>query len=97
MGIIKRRKDRAVPALREDREMTESQLVNCWIHRGELNRARGDLVKALRTRFPESTTEEVVQMVQQQQDLALLDGWFAAALRATTFEQFRQALRGNGS
>jgi hypothetical protein len=77
--------------------MTESQIVNRWISRGELNRARADLLQTLRVRFPESTSPDVVQMVEQQQSLALLDEWFAAALRATTFEQFRQGLRGNPS
>jgi hypothetical protein len=75
-------------------QMTESQVVNRWIARGELSRARTDLLETLRVRFPESVTEEVVQMVQQQQSLPLLDTWFQAALRVTSFEQFLQTLRG---
>ncbi len=78
-------------------EMTESQVVNDWISQGEakgkLTERRQKLLEALSLRFPSSTLDDVVRIINEQESLTLLDDWFRAALRADTFEQFMAVLK----
>jgi hypothetical protein len=78
-------------------EMTESQVVNEWISQGEakgmLIKQRQNLLEALSLRFPGSTPDDVVRLINEQESLTLLDDWFRAALRAYTFEQFMDVLK----
>ncbi len=74
--------------------MTESQIVNEWIDRGKLAVQRESLLEALEVRFPGEGSEEIVQLINQQESLPLLSDWFRAALRASTFEHFLTVLKG---
>ncbi len=78
-------------------DMTESQVVNEWISQGEakgmLIKQRQNLLEALSLRFPGSTPDDVVRLINEQESLTLLDDWFRAALRAYTFEQFMDVLK----
>jgi hypothetical protein len=78
-------------------EMTESQVVNRWISQGEargkLAMARAKLVDLLKGRFPGAVPDEIVQLINQQESLELLDGWFKAGIRAFTFDQFLDELK----
>jgi hypothetical protein len=81
----------------ENFEMTESQVVNEWINRGEargkLTERRQTLLELLEIRFPGAVPNEVVQLIQQQESLELLHDWFTAAARAYSFEQFLAVLK----
>jgi hypothetical protein len=72
--------------------MTESQVVNEWIRQGEaegkLLAQRKYLKRLLEIRFPGLLSNEVAQLIQQQDSLDLLEVWFDAAARACNFEQF---------
>jgi hypothetical protein len=78
-------------------EMTESQVVNEWISRGEakgkLANQRQNLLELLEGRFPGVVPNDVVQMIQQQESQELLHEWFMAAVRAYSFEQFMAVLK----
>lgn len=74
-------------------DMTESEVVNRWISKGELNRARFSLLEALEGRFPGQASEEILQMIREQESLPLLDTWFRAVVRVRTFEDFLEVLR----
>ena len=77
--------------------MTESQVANEWISRGEargeLSQARKSVLVVLNERFRGAALEEVVRVINQQESLDLLDVWFRASLRADTFEQFMEVLK----
>jgi len=75
-------------------EMTESQVVNEWMSKGRLEERRQKLLEALEMRFPGEVPNEVAQLVNQQESLTLLDDWFRAALRVSTFAQFLAVLKG---
>jgi hypothetical protein len=78
-------------------EMTESEVVNEWIRKGEargkLTERRQTLLEALTLRFPGAVPEEVVRLINEQESQPLLEVWFRAALRAYTFEQFLDVLK----
>ncbi len=78
-------------------EMTESQVVNEWISRGEakgkLLEARQNLLELLEGRFPGAVPNDVVQLIQHQESLELLHDWFKTAVRAYSFEQFMNGLK----
>jgi hypothetical protein len=78
-------------------EMTESQVVNDWISRGEakgkLNERREKLLKLLSKRFPGAVPDDVVRLVNEQESLDILDHWFDAAAEAYTFQQFMDAVK----
>jgi hypothetical protein len=74
-------------------DMTESQVVNRWMSQGELARARKDLLDAIKVRFPGALTEEIAQLINQQDSSDLLREWFLAALKADTFDQFLDVLK----
>jgi hypothetical protein len=74
--------------------MTESQVVNEWISKGEAKRQRQNLLELLEGRFSGAVPNDVVQLIQQQDSLELLHDWFKVAVRAsTTFEQFLDVLK----
>jgi hypothetical protein len=78
----------------EGSEMTESQVANRWINLGEVKKARKALRELLQGRFPGSASEELGQVIQNQDSLPLLGDWFRATVQANTFEQFLAVLKG---
>ncbi len=79
-------------------EMTESAVVNRWINqgetRGDLRRLRRVIIELLDIRFPGAATQDVRQVIEQQEDLPLLEQWFQAAARVKTYADFLRDLRG---
>jgi hypothetical protein len=78
-------------------EMTESQVVNEWIHQGEakgrVEAARQFVLDVLEVRFPRLAPEDVKQLIRQQDSLEVLQDWHREALQAFTLEQFLAVLR----
>jgi len=77
--------------------MTESQVVNEWISRGEARGMLADrrqmLLILLNTRFPGLVPDEVTRLINDQESLDLLGHWFHAAAEAYTFQQFLATLK----
>jgi len=84
--------------MKETEIWTESEVVNNWLRRGraegELKAKRDGLARLLRNRFPDAVSGDAVRMVQQQQSLSLLEGWFDIASTVGSFDEFLAALRG---
>ncbi len=78
-------------------EMTESQVVNEWIGqgevKGELKNQRLNLLTLLNMKFPGGVPVDVARLINEQEALELLRGWFATAVRADTFQQFMDVLK----
>ncbi len=72
--------------------MTESEVVNEWIRRGEAQGKRAaqrqNLLELLEGRFPGLVPNDVVQRIQQQENLEVLRDWFKTLVRGCTLEQF---------
>lgn len=73
--------------------MTESQVVNRWIERGELTRARSLLIRLLQRRFSGSVPSDVSETINSQPSLPLLETWFDAAASSASMEDFLAVLR----
>jgi len=91
---------RCVPAWRrglEGFEMTESQVVNEWVNRGEtkgnLQTKRRDVVRLVGLRFPGQSMPEVIQLINQQESMPILEDWFDSAATVLTFEEFVRVLK----
>jgi hypothetical protein len=80
----------------EGREMLESQGINGWIERGRIqgmvDAGRENLLKVLRAYLPEPVPEPVRLAIESTNDPDTLTRWFAAALRAKTWAEFRAAM-----
>jgi len=80
--------------------MKESQYIRGWLSEGELKgevkRARRDLLKVLRAKLSDPVPEEVSLAVEGTNDTDTLDRWLDAALHAGTWADFRTAMK-NGS
>jgi hypothetical protein len=74
-------------------QMGESQVVNRWRAQGEVRARRAVLLRMLQKRYPGSVSQDVVQMVEQQADAAVLDRWLDAVMDSPTFEEFVKALK----
>lgn len=78
-------------------EMTESQVVNEWVSRGEakgrLEERRQNLLRLLEKRFPGAVPAEVAGLIAAQDSLEVLAEWFDAAAGAYTLQQFLDVLR----
>jgi hypothetical protein len=78
-------------------EMTESQVVNEWIRQGrseeKLELTRKHLLEVLEGRFPGEAPAEVIRLINEQDSVDLLTGWFRTAVRVTTFEKFMEVLK----
>jgi len=76
---------------------TESEVVNEWIRqgmvKGKLEVQRECLLTVLTSRFPGAVTDDLMRRINEEDDMPLLDDWFRAALRASTFEQFLNVLK----
>jgi hypothetical protein len=75
-------------------EVPESQVVNRWIEKAQLDTTREDLLRVLRSRFPDCVTDEVADAVNAQPSRAMLHDWMDIAASAASFETFLDALRG---
>ena len=82
----------------EGQEMTESAVVNEWTREArretELKTTRNAVIRALRQRFGDGVSAEVVVMIEAQTDLTTLTDWFDEAVTAPTWEWFLKQLRG---
>jgi hypothetical protein len=82
-------------------ELTESQVVNRWLlqgqHAGEVKATRRVLLQLLQLRFPKDVSADLTAMIDKQDNLELLNAWFQAAVRAYSFAQFLEFLKGGGS
>ena len=78
--------------------MTESAVVNEWTREArretELKTTRNAVIRALRQRFGDGVSAEVVVMIEAQTDLTTLTDWFDEAVTAPTWEWFLKQLRG---
>jgi hypothetical protein len=74
-------------------KMTESQVVNEWINQGELKNARQSVLRVLKKKFPGQVTEEVSQLILQQDSMDLLNDWLDAAATASSIAEFLAVLR----
>ena len=77
----------------EDFDMTESQVVNEWISKGELRKERQLLLRLLNKRFPGAVPPEVAKLISEQESLDLLNHWFDAAASAVTYDEFFAVLK----
>ena len=81
----------------EDFEMTESQVVNEWISKGDiegqLKQSRRKLLKLLERRFPGALNNDLRELIQHQDSLELLDEWFDAAMPESPFEYFLDVIK----
>jgi hypothetical protein len=63
-------------------------------YRGEIKRARRDLLQVLDFRFPGTISRDIRELIQKQDSLYILEDWFKAALQAFSIDSFRgQVLR----
>jgi hypothetical protein len=78
-------------------DMVQSKLVAGWREEGrQEGRAearREDLLKLLRRKFPDQSLGELTQLLQQQKDPRILDGWVDIALDAASADAFRAAIQ----
>jgi hypothetical protein len=77
--------------------MQESQVINGWIRtgevKGELNKARGDVLRLVRRRLADPVPEDIRLAIEGTNDLDVLTRWFDAATDAETLDKFRAAMR----
>jgi hypothetical protein len=60
--------------------------------RGEVKRARADVLRILQKRLGSPVPEPIRLAIEGTNDLALLDSWLDAALKAASWEDFQAAL-----
>src|SRR5947207_903228 len=81
-------------------QMLESQVVNNWIHQGELKgivkKGRADLLKLLSAKLPGPVPEPVRLAIEGTNDPDTLDRWFDAALQVQSWADFRAAMQAVG-
>lgn len=77
--------------------MTESTLVNRWMSqaesRAELRMMRQNLIYLLELRFPTARIEAIAKMIETQDDLNLLQRWFAIIAQCKCVDELIQSLR----
>ncbi len=80
--------------------MKESMYISGWLREGEqkgLVKARREyLFTALQAKLPAPVPEEIRLAVEGTNDLNTLDRWFRVALGASSWAEFRAAMK-NGS
>lgn len=78
-------------------EVRESQLSKTiearGEHKGEVRRARTDLLRILQSRLGTPAPEPVRLAIEGTNDLGILDRWFEAALTATSWAEFQALLK----
>jgi hypothetical protein len=87
---------RCVPEWRrglEGLDMTESQIANEWISRGEVKEARASLIRLLTRRLSDPVPADVLETINTQPSLAMLHDWFDEASTAATLADFIAVLR----
>jgi hypothetical protein len=71
---------------------TESETVNAWIAQGMatglLQAKRQDLREAVQIRFPGAASKDLFKVFEEQDSAGLLEEWFRAALRSSSFAEF---------
>jgi hypothetical protein len=78
-------------------KMIESQLVLEWTadarRKAELTTRREDLLLTLKERFPDRIPEEIVDLINRQESMALLQDWLRAGLHASSLDELLAVLR----
>jgi hypothetical protein len=78
-------------------KMGESQIMNRWREEAatvaRLQTKRKDTLELLDIKFPGAASADVRRVIEQQASIEMLDDWFRALARATTYDEFYQALR----
>jgi hypothetical protein len=74
-------------------EVRETQLSKTIEARGEVKRARADVLVVLRSRLGGPVPEPIRLAIEGTNDLAVLDRWLAAALAAASWADFEAAIR----
>ncbi len=73
-------------------EVRESQYTRSIEARGEVRARRADMLRVLQSRLGAPVPEPIRLAIEGTNDLAILDGWFDAALAATSWAEFRAVL-----
>jgi hypothetical protein len=74
-------------------EVRESQYLKSFEDRGEVKRARADLLRVLRSRLGTPAPEPIRLAIEGTNDLGILDRWFDAALAATSWDEFQALMK----
>jgi hypothetical protein len=75
--------------LLEGWEVRESQYSKTIEARGEVRRARADVLKGLQIKLQSAAPEAIRLAIEGTNDLGVLDRWFEAAWSATSWEDFQ--------
>jgi hypothetical protein len=79
--------------LLEGWEVRESQYLKSFEERGEVKRARTDVLEGLRLKFGSPVPEPVRLAIEGTNDLAILDRWFQALFTVSSWAEFEALLR----
>jgi hypothetical protein len=74
-------------------EVRESQYLKSFEDRGEVKRARADLLRVLLSRLGSPAPEPIRLAIEGTNDLGILDRWFDAALAAASWADFQAAMQ----
>ncbi|HKI38447.1 MAG TPA: hypothetical protein VKA46_41750 [Gemmataceae bacterium] len=80
------------PMLKEF-DMRESRVVREWQAEADLKRLRLDVLRALERRCKAPVPADITQSVQATTDVDSLSRWFDAAIDASSYDDFRAALK----
>jgi hypothetical protein len=71
----------------------ESQYLKSFEAKGELKRARADLLRLLQSRLGTPAPEPIRLAIEGTNDLGILDRWFESALAATSWADFQATMQ----
>src|SRR5207237_6634505 len=74
-------------------EVRESQYSKSYEVKGEVKRARTDLLRLLQSRLGAPIPEPLRLAIEGTNDLGILDRWFDTALTAASWEEFQAAMQ----
>lgn len=81
----------------EDRDMSDSMVVDRWIARAEAKTKLADgrrfILRTLRNRFGDAIPGDVQETIDTQPSLEMLDEWFDAAITVGSLQDFIAVLR----
>jgi hypothetical protein len=81
-----------VEAIIGSEKMNESPFLRKVMNRARMEEKRADILLLLREKFGEEAAGTVQPQLEETEDLARLGEWFTAAVRASSFDEFRAAL-----
>jgi hypothetical protein len=74
-------------------KMNESPFLRKVMDRARVEEKRSDILVLLREKFGAEAAGAIQQQLDETTDLAKLEQWFMAAIRSSSFDEFRAALR----